>query len=107
MTSKYDIVTRLSELYTALQELRSAEDFNRFFTDLCTPGELAAMADRWAVARLLYQGVPYRTISEKTGVSTATITRVARAMSYGAGGYRLILADSAKGESNNGGPYEK
>jgi TrpR-related protein YerC/YecD len=63
----------------------------RFFADLCTPGELLAMADRWKVARLLDQGMPYREIYEKTGVSTATITRVARALFLGRSGYRGAL----------------
>ena len=100
MDTKYDMITRLEELYTALQQLKSIDDFGRFFSDLCTPGELASMADRWMVARLLHEGVPYRTISERTGVSTATITRVARAIGYGAGGYQLILEGTRKGESH-------
>ena len=100
MHTKFDMVTRLNELYDALLKLDSIDDFQRFFTDLCTPGELAAMADRWLVARLVKEGVPYRTISEKTGVSTATITRVARAISYGANGYNLVLQRINQGESN-------
>ena len=61
-----------------------------FFTDLCTPAELEAMADRWQVVPLLHQGIPYRTIHEKTGVSVTTITRVARCLTLGSGGYNLI-----------------
>ncbi len=80
-----------SELFRAILDLRNIEECNRFFGDLCTPAELAAMADRWRVAKLVDQGVPYREINERTGVSTATVTRVARALSYGQNGYRLAL----------------
>lgn len=48
------------------------------------------MADRWDVVPLLRQGIPYRTIHEQTGVSVTTITRVARCLSFGTGGYNLI-----------------
>lgn len=49
------------------------------------------MADRWKTAKLLEESIPYREIYEKTGVSTATVTRVARSLSMGSGGYRLAL----------------
>jgi TrpR-related protein YerC/YecD len=81
----------LTELYEALQSIRSIDEFSRFFEDLCTPAELRSMADRWRVAKLLDQGLSYRVINEKTGVSTATITRVARSLTYGTGGYRMVL----------------
>jgi TrpR-related protein YerC/YecD len=62
-----------------------------FFEDLLTPTEIEAACDRWQVAKLLAKGIQYRTISEMTGVSTATITRVARFLSGGAGGYKIAL----------------
>lgn len=79
------------ELYRAILTLDSVEDCERFFTDLCTPAELAALSDRWRVARLVENDVPYREIYDRTGVSTATITRVARCLQYGEGGYRRVL----------------
>ena len=82
----------LDELCEALVHLQSADDFRMFLEDLCTPAELRSMADRWRVARLLAEGISYRTINERTGVSTATITRVARSMTYGARGYQTLLA---------------
>lgn len=90
----------LKDLYAAITALETTDEVRRFFVDLCTPAELTAMADRWRVARLLKRGVPYRTIYERTGVSTATVTRVARALSQGEGGYSLVLArlDSAAPE---------
>ncbi len=84
------------ELFRALLGLETPEECDRFLTDLCTPSELTDLAERWKVVKLLDQDLAYREIHEKTGVSTATITRVARAYQYGAGGYRLML-DRMKG----------
>ena len=63
--------------------------------DLCTPAELEAIVDRWRVAMLLDQGLPYREIHDRTGVSVTTIGRVARFISHGAGGYQQALATQA------------
>ncbi len=71
--------------------LDSEDEAVRFFADLCTPAELEALTDRWEVVQLLDRNVPYRRIHEMTGVSTATITRVARALVYGESGYRTVL----------------
>ncbi len=81
----------LKDLFETLAQLRNPEEFENFFNDLCTPAELRSMADRWRVAQLIEEGLSYRLINEKTGVSTATITRVARALTYGAEGYRAVL----------------
>lgn len=66
--------------------------------DLCTPAELEAIVDRWRVAMLLDQGLPYREIHDRTGVSVTTIGRVARFISHGAGGYQQALATMASGK---------
>lgn len=80
----------LPELMNAISLLSDTNEAMQFFTDLCTPAELESMADRWLVVPLLRQGIPYRTIHEQTGVSVTTITRVARCLSFGTGGYKLI-----------------
>jgi len=80
-----------NELFEALLKLKTAEECGQFLNDLCTPGEVDELSSRWWVARLLSQKKPYRKISEETGVSTATITRVARFMKYGNDGYNKIL----------------
>ena len=90
----------LTELFEALLTLRNAGEFERFLDDLCTPAELRSMADRWRVVQLLEQGLSYRIINERTGVSTATITRVARSLTYGSGGYRMVL-QRQQGEGEN------
>ena len=71
--------------------LRTAEECRAFFRDLCTPAELQAMADRWAVVEWLQQGLPYREIHRLTGVSVTTIGRVARFLADGNGGYALAV----------------
>lgn len=81
----------VQELFKTIAALKSKEECQRFLVDLCTPAELAAMADRWKAARLLHAGLSYREIYDKSGVSTATVTRVARCLTLGAGGYKLVL----------------
>jgi TrpR-related protein YerC/YecD len=77
-------------LFTAIVALESVEECRSFFRDLCTPNELQAMADRWAVVDLLERGLPYRDIHRQTGVSVTTIGRVARYLMTGNGGYRAV-----------------
>jgi len=76
-------------LYEAVLTLGTLRDCEAFFKDLATPAELEALADRWRVVGLLKQGLPYREIAERTGVSVTTIGRVARCLSDGEGGYEL------------------
>jgi TrpR-related protein YerC/YecD len=81
---------KMMALIRAIASLENEQEALSFFTDLCTPSELESMADRWQVVPLLREGVPYRQIHERTGVSVATITRVARFINMGSGGYTLI-----------------
>lgn len=74
-------------LCVALAALKTAEEVRAFLRDLCTPAEIQAMADRWAVVDPLERSVPYREIHRLTGVSVATIGRVARFLRGGHGGY--------------------
>lgn len=78
----------LDALVEALLVLRTPADMRAMLVDLCTPAELEAMADRWQVVPLLLDGLPYRDIHERTGVSVTTIGRVARCLTHGAGGYQ-------------------
>ncbi len=77
-------------LYEAIARVKNTSEAKRFLEDLCTPTELQAMIDRWRVVKFLRQGKPYREIYDLTGVSLTTISRVARALELGEGGYRLI-----------------
>lgn len=67
-----------------------------FLKDLCTPAELEAFADRWRVANMIYDEIPYRQIGLETGVSTATITRVARFLHSGNDGYLSAIKKNKK-----------
>jgi len=79
------------ELVRALLYLKTPEEVYRLLEDLCTVREVRDLSQRLAVARMLYAGITYTEIVERTGVSTATIGRVNRALNYGTGGYSEIL----------------
>jgi len=90
----YESKTRSEEtdhLFEAILSLRSVEECYRFFDDLCTINELLAMSQRFDAAEKLYRGSTFSAITEETGVSSATLTRVNRCLKYGAGGYKAIL----------------
>lgn len=82
---------QINELAKAMLLLDTPEEAYCFFEDIFTIKELQAVAQRLAVARLLKQKVTYQDIAEQTGASTATISRVNRSLTYGAGGYQLVL----------------
>ena len=82
---------RESELYRAILTLKDADECYNFFVDLCTVSELKAMEQRFEVARLLNDGLIYNDILEKTGASSATISRVNRSLNYGTDGYRMVI----------------
>ena len=79
------------ELYEAVLKLQSVDECQKFFRDLCTLAELKALSERFQVAKMIEQAIPYRKIAEQTGTSTATITRIAHWLHHGEGGYKLIL----------------
>lgn len=93
MTPTKDKKALVAGLADAVVALSSRADATRFLTDLCTPVELNALAERWHVARLLDQGeLTYREIGLATGVSTTTITRVARFLKQESNlGYRALI----------------
>ena len=78
-------------LYRAILTLRDEEEVYNFFQDLCTVTELRAMEQRFDVAVLLNQGMIYNDILERTGASSATISRVNRSLQYGSGGYSIVF----------------
>lgn len=89
-------------LYAAITLLRTPEECRAFFRDLCTPAELQAMADRWAVVEWLRRGLSYREIHRLTGVSVTTIGRVARFLANGNGGYALAVRRLEAARRSNG-----
>lgn len=91
------------KLFEAILLLKNQEECYRFFEDICTIGELRAIAQRLEVAKMLYGDTTYTDIADKTGASTATISRVKRCLFFGADGYQLILERlgyTRKGQGN-------
>lgn len=78
-------------LYESFLALQSVDECKNFLKDLCTMSELRAMEQRLEVAVLLSDGMIYNDILERTGASSATISRVNRALQYGADGYQTVL----------------
>ena len=78
-------------LYQAILTLKNREEVYNFFQDLCTVTELRAMEQRFEVAVLLRQGMIYNDILERTGASSATISRVNRSLAFGHGGYQVYF----------------
>ena len=86
------------ELFKAVLRLKSTEECQAFFEDLCTIRELQDLSQRFEVACMLWQGKNYQEVSQKTGASTATICRVNRCLNYGSDGYRTVLEEMDFGE---------
>lgn len=82
----------MDELFDAVLSLRSREECYSFFEDLCTMTELTALSQRFEVAGMLREGRTYMDIAEKTGASTATISRVNRTLLYGNDGYGMVMS---------------
>ena len=91
MIKKFDD-TNIYRLGKALVSLETEEECLNFLADLCTVSEVKAMAQRLEVAQMLSEGKVYNDIVAKTGASTATISRVNNALTYGEDGYKSVLA---------------
>jgi TrpR-related protein YerC/YecD len=85
------LTTEIEDLCKAIASLRTIDEVELFLRDLCTVGELEAMAHRWEVAKALDQGLTYQAVAQKAHASTTTVTRVAQWLRRGEGGYRLAL----------------
>lgn len=88
-------------LFEAILSLKSIEECKNFFDDLCTYKELSDMSQRLLVAKLLKQGVKYTEISEQTGASSATISRVARCLFDQNSGYIKVLDKEVNDSAEN------
>lgn len=77
--------------FKAIMTLESEEECAAFFEDICTIKEIQDISQRLSVAEMLSCGEKYQAIEEKTGASTATISRVNKCLNYGSGGYRRVL----------------
>lgn len=81
----------LDFLFKSVLELQTVEECYDFFEDLCTINELQSISQRVSVAKMLVEGSVYQDIVEKTGASTATISRVNRSLQYGSNGYDAVF----------------
>lgn len=81
----------VDHLFEAILCLQNAEECYAFFEDICTVNELLSLSQRYEVARMLRNHNTYLEIAEKTGASTATISRVNRSLNYGSDGYDMVF----------------
>jgi len=79
------------KLFKAILSLKSLDECERFFRDLMTLQEIETFAGRFKAARLIDRGVSYRDVYAQTGVSTATVSRVAQWLNNGMGGYKTVI----------------
>ena len=80
------------DLFEAMLTLETQEECYKFFEDLCTVNELLSLSQRFEVAAMLKEHKTYLEIAEKTGASTATISRVNRSLTYGNDGYEMVFS---------------
>ena len=95
----------VDSLFEAILNLRTKEECYLFFEDLCTVNELLSLSQRFEVAAMLREHKTYLDIAEKTGASTASISRVNRSLNYGNDGYELIferLSEKKDASEENG-----
>lgn len=81
----------MDRLFDAILSLQNKEECYTFFEDVCTVNELISLSQRFEVAKMLREKKTYLEISEKTGASTATISRVNRSLTYGNDGYDMVF----------------
>jgi len=80
-----------NELFKTILKLKTTEEAEKFFRDLCTLQEIYELSKRWQAVQMIEQGVAFREIAEKLEMSTTTVARVAHWLNHGEGGYRLAL----------------
>ena len=93
--------TEVDHLFEAILTLKDKEECYTFFEDVCTINEMLSISQRYEVAKLLREGQTYLDISNATGASTATISRVNRSLNYGNDGYDLVLERVNEQEAEN------
>ena len=82
----------VDHLFDAILSLQNKEECYTFFEDVCTVNELLSLSQRFEVAKMLRDQKTYLDIAEKTGASTATISRVVRSLNYGNDGYDMVFS---------------
>ena len=88
----------VDHLFDAILTLENKEECYTFFQDVCTINELLSLSQRYEVAKMLREKKTYLEIADKTGASTATISRVNRSLNYGCDGYDMVFARLEKAD---------
>ena len=96
----------VDHLFEAILTLKTPEECYIFFEDVCTVNELLSLSQRYEVAKMLREKRTYLEIADKTGASTATISRVNRSLNYGNDGYDMVFARIAAGQAADNGQTE-
>ena len=96
----------VDSLFEAILSLQDKEECYAFFEDVCTVNELLSLSQRFEVAKMLREKRTYLEIAEKTGASTATISRVNRSLNYGNDGYEMVFARMKKNNGEQDGEAE-
>ena len=89
------------DMYKAILTLETVDECIKFFDDLCSVTELRALEQRFQVAGLLYNGMIYSEILDRTGASSATVSRVNRSIQYGEGGYDIVFKRMEKADNES------
>lgn len=89
------------DMYKAILTLETVDECIKFFDDLCSVTELRALEQRFQVAGLLYNGMIYSEILDRTGASSATVSRVNRSIQYGEGGYEIVFKRMEKEDNES------
>ncbi|GAA3730044.1 MULTISPECIES: YerC/YecD family TrpR-related protein [Salinicoccus] len=81
----------LDDLFEGILKLETVEECHQFFDDLCTTNEMISLKQRFQVAKMIKEGQTYSKVQDKTGASSATVSRVKRCLDYGSDGYHTII----------------
>lgn len=87
----------VDEILAALAYIDNLKDMRTFAGDLFTESELSAIAGRWKAVRMLHAGISYRKIGRATGMSSATIARLAKLLTRRGGGFSMLLKEAVSG----------
>jgi TrpR-related protein YerC/YecD len=97
----YSVDKKTRELFNAILTLKNEEECRKFLRDLLTEAEIKEFANRWKVAQMLDQKIPYEDIATETGMSSTTIARISKWLSTGMGGYKFMLKRMNKKQNKN------
>lgn len=96
---KEKTITDFDQVFEVILNLKDIDECRAFMQDLCTRNELKEMAQRFEVAKMLYEGCSYMYVARHTDASTATIARISKSLKYGCDGYKQVFARLSENET--------